>query len=113
MASTPRVTIFLPVFNGELYIGETIESLRAQTFKDFELIIVDDGSTDRTLDVVESYRRVDTRIRVIRSAHSGEVRARNKALSASHPSTEYFLNHDADDVSPPGKLQVLVEYLEA
>ena len=112
MNKDPMLTIFLPVYNGKAYLGEAVHSLLTQSFADFELIIVDDGSTDESVTIAESFRKQDERIRVIRGAHSGEVSARNKALSVSHPGSRFFLNHDSDDISLPTKLQVLVQYLE-
>src|ERR1044072_658190 len=108
----PELTVFMPVYNGERYLADSLESLLTQSFRNFELLIVDDGSTDRTVEIAERHRRRDTRVRLIRGSHSGEVAARNKALSASHPETRYFLNHDADDISLPGKLEALVQHLE-
>jgi glycosyltransferase involved in cell wall biosynthesis len=112
MSKDPIVTIFLPVYNGQAYLGEAVHSLLTQSFTDFELIIIDDGSTDESVTIAESLRKRDERIRVIRGTHSGEVAARNKALSVSHPGSRFFLNHDSDDVSLPSKLQVLVQHLE-
>ena len=63
MASGPLVSVCIPVYNGEKYIGETIESVLKQTFKDFELVVCNNCSTDHTLDVVSKYQ--DPRIRVV------------------------------------------------
>jgi glycosyltransferase involved in cell wall biosynthesis len=111
-AEDPVLTIFIPAYNTEAYLSETIESLLSQSFRDFELIIADDGSSDRTAAIAEDYACKDCRVRLIRSPHRGEVAARNKALSAAHPSSRYFLNHDADDVSLPGKLESQIQYLD-
>lgn len=61
------ISIITPAFNTEMYIGETIRSIQAQTFKDWELIIVDDCSTDNTIDVVSSFAEFDDRIRLIKA----------------------------------------------
>ena len=111
-AEDPVLTIFSPAYNTESYLSETIESLLSQSFKDFELIIADDGSSDRTVAVAEDYACKDWRVRLIRSPHRGEVAVRNKALSVAHPSSRYILNHDADDISLPGKLESLIQYLD-
>src|SRR5262250_3099540 len=71
MSKDPIVSIFLPVYNGRAYLGEAVHSLLTQSFADFELIIVDDGSTDESVKIAESLRKRDDRIRVIRGTHSG------------------------------------------
>ena len=107
------VSIFMPVFNGEKYLSETIDSLLSQTFLNFELIIVDDGSTDRTWDIANDYSKKDARIKVFSIEHRGEVYARNFALTKINSSSEYLMNHDSDDISIPQKLENLVTYLES
>ena len=89
MNTSPLLTIFIPVFNGRLYLGQAVESLLEQSFRDFELLIVDDGSTDGTVAAAEDLRRGDSRIRLIRGTHAGEVAARNKALAASNPASRW------------------------
>ena len=75
------ISIITPAFNTEMYIGETIRSIQAQTFKDWELIIVDDCSTDNTIDVVSSFAEFDDRIRLIKAISNGGVaKARNLGL---------------------------------
>ena len=110
---TPILTIFIPAYNAEPYLPETLDSVLSQSFRDFELIIVDDGSSDGTAAIAQNYADRDERVRFVRSPHRGEVAARNKALTVANPSSRYFLNHDSDDISLPGKLEALVEYLEA
>ena len=61
----PKISIILPTYNGQLYIREAIESVIKQIFKDWELIIVDDCSSDNTLDIIKEYEKLDSRIRVI------------------------------------------------
>ena len=68
MALTPRLSIGLPVFNGEDYLREALDALLGQTFEDFELIISDNASTDQTPNICESYRKQDSRIRYFRQA---------------------------------------------
>ncbi len=91
----------MPVWNGEKYLRETIDSILAQTFSDFELIVVDDGSTDATPDVLASYR--DPRLRVIRLTHSGVVCGRNTGTAQAKAG--WIVSHDADDCSEPNRLQ--------
>ncbi|MHB8578569.1 MAG: FkbM family methyltransferase [Ignavibacteriaceae bacterium] len=107
------VSVFMPVFNGEKYLSETLDSLLSQTFSNFELIIVDDGSTDKTWNIAHDYSKKDERIKVFSIEHRGEVYARNFALTKISSSSEYLMNHDSDDISMPQKLEKLVAYLES
>ena len=89
----PEISVILPVFNGESYIEESIESVLNQTFTDFELIIVNDGSTDNTKDIIESFD--DDRIEVINQSNQGPGAARNNALKIAQG--EYVMYLDSDD----------------
>lgn len=88
-----RISVVLPVFNGGKFIGRAIESVLGQSLEDFELIIVNDGSTDNTLDVISSFD--DERIRVITQSNQGPGAARNRALEIA--SGEYVMFLDSDD----------------
>ena len=88
-----KITVILPVFNGEKYMGKSIESVLKQTFTDFELIIVNDGSTDKTLDIINSFD--DSRIRLIDQSNQGPGAARNNALEIAEG--EYIMYLDSDD----------------
>ncbi len=106
----PRVTVLMAVYNGERFLRQAIESILAQTFTDFELLIVDDGSTDRTPDIIRSYR--DPRIRVMRhESNRGVAYTRSCALPLARG--EYVAVLDADDVSYPHRLETQVAYLDA
>jgi glycosyltransferase involved in cell wall biosynthesis len=111
--TAPRVSIFVPTYNREKYLPQTLDSLLAQTFGDFEIIIADDGSTDRTLEIANEYAIRDSRIRVVPMPHSGEVATRNNAVAYTNPRSAYLLNHDSDDISLPTKLERLVGFLDA
>lgn len=104
-----RLSVILAVFNGMPYLPDTVESILAQTFKDFTFIIVDDGSTDGTAAYLRSLK--DERIRWIQQANAGQGAARN--VGFSHCQTEYAAITDADDISHPDRLQIQVEYLDA
>lgn len=96
------VSVVMPVFNGERFVREAIASLLVQTWSDFELIVVDDGSTDRTHEIVESFD--DGRIRVVRNAtRLGIARALNAGLAAARG--EFIARQDADDRSHPARLE--------
>lgn len=61
----PIVTVIMPVYNAEKYLKESIESILNQSFKDFELLIINDGSTDLSLDILNKYKLIDTRVRIV------------------------------------------------
>jgi hypothetical protein len=104
----PRVSIITPVYNGAAYIGEAIESVLAQTWRDWELIVVDDGSTDATPDILQSF--LDPRIVCIRQENQGEAGARNTGLDRARG--EYIAFLDADDLYLPSALADLVAYMD-
>lgn len=97
----PLVSVVMPVWNGEEFLGAAIDSLLAQTFRDFELIVVDDGSTDRTPAILKSY--ADARLRVYRLDHAGIVTALNHGLA--HARADWIARQDADDLSQPDRLE--------
>lgn len=109
----PRVSVVIPTHNAERFIGQTIASVRAQSWIGWELIVVDDGSTDGTLAVVEGCIARDTRVRVLPLAHNGRVSAaRNAGIRASHPSAEFLIFLDADDLWERDALATLVDLLD-
>jgi glycosyltransferase involved in cell wall biosynthesis len=108
--NTPLVSIIMPVFNAEVFLREAIESILAQTYQQWELICVDDGSQDRSVEIVESMARKDRRIRLIRQQHNaGVAEALNRGLKEARG--EYMARMDADDVSYPKRLETQVNYL--
>jgi hypothetical protein len=101
----------MTAYNRERYIAAAIESVLAQTFTDFELIVVDDGSTDRTLDVARSYAALDPRVRVFANeSNLGDYPNRNRAASLAHG--RFLKYHDSDDVMYPHCLMTMVPALE-
>ncbi len=108
--SAPRVSVTMPVFNGEAYVTEAVNSVLAQTFRDFELVAVNDGSTDSTPDILASLASQDKRIRVFHhQPNKGIVAARNKALEMARG--KYIAVMDADDVCLPERLAAQVAFL--
>lgn len=105
----PKVTVVMPVHNGERYLNVALESVLSQHFRDWELVVVDDGSTDGTPHILKRY--ADDRIVVIRQDNAGEARARNVGLA--HARGEYIAFLDADDVYLPGALGDLAGFLES
>ena len=97
-----RISVILPVYNSEKYIGKAIESVLGQTFTDFELIIVNDGSTDETAEIIGSFD--DERIRIINQTNQGPGAARNNALRTV--SSDYVMFLDSDDWYHPQALEI-------
>lgn len=101
---SPKVSIVMPVWNGEKYLTEAVDSILKQTFGDFEFIIVDDGSQDATITIIESYK--DERIRLLRLEHGGIVKALNAGVA--HAQASWIARQDADDVSLPDRIENLI-----
>ena len=106
-AKEPLVSVVMSVFNGEKYLHEAINSILQQTFTDFEFIIVDDGSTDSTCRIIQSYN--DSRIFLISRANKGLVASLNEAILSAKGI--YIGRQDADDVSHSARLQTEVFFL--
>jgi glycosyltransferase involved in cell wall biosynthesis len=108
MSDNPLVSILMPAYNAEKYIGTAIEGILNQTFTDFELIIVNDGSKDCTKDVILSYK--DERIKYYEQENQGVARTLNNGLKFCRG--KYIRRHDADDLSTPNSLNEQVEFME-
>lgn len=80
----PLVSVLLPVYNAERYLGPAIESILTQTFTDFELLITDDGSSDRSLEILQSYAAQDTRIRLLSRENKGLIYTLNEMLEQAN-----------------------------
>lgn len=106
----PKVSVIMPVYNGEKFLREAIQSVLNQTFSDFELIIVNDGSIDNSLDIIKEYAEKDSRIKIINQKNTGIVGALNNALKLSKG--DYVARMDADDISLPKRLEKQIEFLE-
>lgn len=109
VSCSPVVTAFITAFNEETRIAKALESLLAQTVENLEILIVDDGSTDRTADAVAEHH--DKRIRLIRSKRIG--RAAALALATSAARGRYLANLDADDEAHPHRLEEQIRFLNA
>ena len=107
--SSPSVSVCMPVYNTERYVAEAVESILAQTFGDFEFIIIDDGSTDGSRAILERYAKQDDRIRLISRPNTGIGGARNEALGLARG--ELIAVMDSDDVALPERFEVQVAYL--
>ena len=102
---SPKISVIIPVYNNETYIGSTLDSLLAQSFRDFEAIIVNDGSTDGSADIIRSYATRDQRIRFIERDHMGVSAARNAGLGLAAGEFCTFL--DSDDLLPPDAYETM------
>jgi radical SAM superfamily enzyme YgiQ (UPF0313 family) len=109
MRKSPKVSVIMSVYNGERFLRESIDSILNQTFRDFEFIIINDGSTDRTGEILDSYS--DERIKIFNQSNQGLTKSLNKALRLARG--EYIARQDADDISEPNRLEVQVAYLES
>jgi glycosyltransferase involved in cell wall biosynthesis len=112
MSEPPRISIVIPAYNAEKYIGLTIESIRAQTFGGWELVVLDDGSKDGTAAVCESYAACDSRIRVIPRENGGVAAARNRGFAETDPRSEFAIFLDNDDLWEPEALASLLGALD-
>ena len=108
----PLVSVVMPVYNTELYLAEAIESILSQTFTEFEFIIVDDGSEDRSAEIISAYAQRDARIRVIQHRE-------NKGLCASRiagfavAKGDFFTTQDSDDISLPQRFAKQARFLQS
>ncbi len=104
----PRVSILMSVYNGADYVYEAVQSILKQSFTDFELIIIDDGSTDETIKIVNSFE--DRRLKIIRQNNSGLTIALNNAFAIAKG--DYIARQDADDISDINRLSRQVNFLD-
>jgi len=105
----PKVTVLMPVYNGEKYLCESIESIINQIFFDFEFIIIDDGSNDKSLEIIKSYQ--DSRIKVFHNSHNlGITKTLNIGLQSARG--EYIARMDCDDISLTERLATQVSFLD-
>ena len=106
----PMLSVIIPIYNSEKYLEKCLESVVNQTFTDMEIILVNDGSTDHSLDICNSYQKKDTRIKVISKENGGLIRARKTGLSAAAGKRIGFV--DSDDWIEPEMYEVLLRHME-
>jgi glycosyltransferase involved in cell wall biosynthesis len=111
MNDQPLVSVIIPVYNGAEYLAAAIQSATTQTYRHLEVIVVDDGSKDASLDIARRLAASDSRIRVIPQANGGVARARNAAIEAS--SGAFIAPLDADDLWLPNKIERQMECMLA
>lgn len=105
------VSVILPVFNAERFLPQCLDSILRQTYQEWELIAVDDGSKDRSLEILKSYEKRDDRIHIISKKNEGVSIARNVALSQVRGEYIYFV--DSDDIVMQDALSILIRTLES
>lgn len=107
------ISVIIPVYNAEKYLRQTVASVQAQTFPDWEIVLVNDGSKDNSLAIAEEFGRQDSRIFVLSQPNAGVSTARNFGLSKSRSDFPYALFLDSDDLLTPAALQTLLALLES
>jgi glycosyltransferase involved in cell wall biosynthesis len=107
----PDVSVILPVWNGERFLEEALASILLQTLGSLELIVIDDGSTDRTEAIVRQFAREDPRVVLVRQKHLGMGHALNAGIRVA--GGRYLARMDADDIAAPSRLEKQVAFLEA
>lgn len=105
-----KISIIIPVYNVEKYLRECLDSILAQTFQDFEIICVDDGSTDKSLEILQEYKRKDDRFVILQQRHSGAGSARNNGIRLAEGKYIQFL--DSDDYFEPTLLEEMYNHAE-
>ena len=109
--TTPLVTVIMPTYNYGRYVADAIESIQAQTFGNFEIVVVDDGSTDDTAAVVEALMRDGVPVRYLRQPNQGAAAARNRGIRAAEG--DWIALLDSDDTWLPGKLEAAAALIAA
>ena len=103
------ISVLMPVYNAQRYVAQAVASILQQTFRDFEFLIVDDGSTDRSLKILQAYAAQDSRITLVSRPNTGYVRALNELLAMARG--EFIARMDADDIALPDRFARQVEFL--
>ncbi len=111
MPPPPAISVLLPVYNGQRYLRDAVDSVLAQTRADFELIAVDDGSSDATPAILREYAAADARVRVVSRPNRGLVHTLNEALALA--TAPYLARMDADDVCRPDRFAKQAAFLDA
>jgi len=108
--SAPLVSVIMPVFNAEQFLGQAVESILRQTCDDFELIAIDDGSKDHSLEILKKYASADRRIKIISREHRGLVASLNQGVESARG--QWIARMDADDIALPQRFERQLQWLE-
>lgn len=109
--SDPIISVILPIYNGEKYLNDAIDSILNQSFRDFELILIDDGSSDSSLSIAQEYKNNDSRVVLIAQKNAGLAATLNKGISISKG--QYIARMDQDDISLASRFYEQVKALES
>ena len=107
--NSPPISVVMSVFNGQAFLAEAIESVLGQTFRDFELLIIDDGSTDGTAEILSAFAQRDRRIRIV--SHPNKGRAQSLNIGINLAAGKYIARMDADDVALATRFEEQVEFM--
>lgn len=110
MAEIPQISVVLPVYNGGDYLEEAVQSILDQTYSDFELLVIDDGSTDGSLQLLREFEKTDKRIRLFARENRGLVPTLNELISMARGT--WIARMDADDIARPQRLARQLEWLQ-
>ena len=110
--SGPEVSVLMPVHNGDQFLKLSVNSILEQSFSNLELIVLDDGSTDKTTDVLREFATTDDRIVLLKNEKKYGI-ARSLNRCAAEAKGTFFARMDADDLSHPHRLEVVLDHLEA
>jgi glycosyltransferase involved in cell wall biosynthesis len=113
LGGTPRVSIVVPTYNAAPFLESTVRSILGQTTSDFELILFDDGSTDRTVSIAQAFAERDPRVRVVTGDHRGIAASRNRGFAATNARSEFVTFFDHDDLWEADALETLMRALDA
>ncbi|MFI6153488.1 CDP-glycerol glycerophosphotransferase family protein [Kitasatospora sp. NPDC051170] len=108
----PRLSIVVPIYNVERYLVECLDSIAAQTFTDFECVMVDDGSKDGSAALAEAYAAKDSRFRLVRQVNKGLGAARNTGIRHIDPDSQFLCFVDSDDSMPPSAYELMINTLD-
>ena len=110
--NTPMISVLMPVYNAEKYVGEAVESILNQTYSDFEFIIIDDCSTDGSYQILQSYAAKDNRIKLYRNDVNLRL-PKTLNFGISQAQGKYIVRMDADDISLPERFAKQIEFMES
>ncbi|HTL31419.1 MAG TPA: glycosyltransferase, partial [Tepidisphaeraceae bacterium] len=111
MPDRPAISVLMTVYNSRQYVAEAAQSILDQTFRDFEFIIIDDGSSDDSLAILKQLAETDSRVRLVSRPNTGLARALNEGLDLAE--SEFVARMDADDVSLPQRFEKQIAYLRS